>query len=301
MPRRECRFSDGLKLSEIKVAFTGSRTNMDSDTQRGEYHNYWEFIYMLSGKGRISADDKLYVLSEGEIIFFKPMQFHIYCSEEKNSRIFVMSFDLDGDKQSLLNDAVFKLSSNQKNLIENLINLMYERAGIAQEDEMRITGGKRFDLDLLDNWDSDNLFTRSIKNAAELLFIDIIRNSAKAKQPYESKSAMIYRNIVSIMEENIYGWISIEEIAKKCCFSVPYIKKIFAKYTGSGIHNYFIKLKIKEAIHLIEKGYSVQRVSDKLAFSSPNYFGIVFKRETGYSPMKHLNKDVSLNVKNKKK
>ena len=295
MPHRYCKFSDKLRLSAIRVAFEGIRRINGRNEFSGEYHNYWEFIYIISGKGTISSGDKLYVLSEGEIIFHKPMEFHKYSTIDGDSHIFVMSFDLEGDMQNMLWGAGFKLNDFQKQLINRLIEMM--RKNINEKLDENNTEES---VDFLATWQQDDLFTREIKNMTELLFIDIINHKTTIVEQYESKHAIIYNKIISIMEENIYGWISIDDIAKKCAFSAPYIKKVFTKYAGCGIHNYFVKMKIKKAIYLIEYGYSVRQVSEKLSFSTPNYFSIVFKRETGYSPLKYLNKDVTINKKYRK-
>ena len=90
------------------------------------------------------------------------------------------------------------------------------------------------------------------------------------------------------MKENIHDDLSIDDIAKKCNFSSAYIKKIFAEFSDCGIHTYFIKLKIKEAIVLLKSGLSVGEVSEKLSFSNANYFAMCFKREMGASPTKYL-------------
>ena len=67
-------------------------------------------------------------------------------------------------------------------------------------------------------------------------------------------------------------------------FLVSYLKKIFSKYAGLGIHKYFLKSKITIACRLLRRGMSVCDVSEKLSFSSHNYFSTVFKRETGRLP-----------------
>lgn len=62
------------------------------------------------------------------------------------------------------------------------------------------------------------------------------------------------------------------------------LKRIFARYTGIGIHKYFLQLKIKSATELLQSGMNVCQTSEKLGFSSQCYFSTVYKRETGKSP-----------------
>ncbi|MBQ9940468.1 MAG: helix-turn-helix transcriptional regulator [Clostridia bacterium] len=62
---------------------------------------------------------------------------------------------------------------------------------------------------------------------------------------------------------------------------------MFGKYNGLGIHEYILKNKIFLAKQMLRDGFSVTETSDKLSFSSQNYFSTAFKREVGISPGKY--------------
>jgi AraC family transcriptional regulator len=51
--------------------------------------------------------------------------------------------------------------------------------------------------------------------------------------------------------------------------------------------HYFTRLKIIHSLKLIAKGMSIKDISEKLSFSSPNYYTAVFKREMGILPTKY--------------
>ena len=42
----------------------------------GESHDFWEMVYVGRGRVEISRDDERLALSEGELIFHKPNEFH---------------------------------------------------------------------------------------------------------------------------------------------------------------------------------------------------------------------------------
>ena len=96
----------------------------------------------------------------------------------------------------------------------------------------------------------------------------------------------ITRNMLSRIENGAAqpSLDTLRYIAKKLNVSVSYLKKIFTKYAGLGVHKYFLKSKITIACRLLRRGMSVCEVSEKLSFSSHNYFSTVFKRETGRLP-----------------
>ena len=79
----------------------------------------------------------------------------------------------------------------------------------------------------------------------------------------------------------------IAEIAKACGTSPTRLKCIFTKYSGLGVHKYFVSLKINVAAQLIKSGMTVTEISERLGFSSQGYFSLAFKRETGMSPTEY--------------
>ena len=80
---------------------------------------------------------------------------------------------------------------------------------------------------------------------------------------------------------------TVDELADLCGMSTSNLKKVYSMYSVFSIHKYFVKLKIARAIEMLEEGYNVTEISDKLGFNNQNYFSIVFKRETSMSPLNY--------------
>lgn len=283
---RECKFSGSLEVECFMSAFE-ARYNPDFDFI-GEYHDFWEAVYIISSKAGVSADDKIYSLSQNDIIFHKPMEFHrIWAIEGLPVNAFIFSFKLSGVLAEKLKNKVFHLSQAQG---EAVMTLMREMREI--EIQNSLTGPKAEDdkLNFLEHWNNSEPINTVIKCRTELLLLDIIKSELSPKEQYISRSADIYRQIIRIMKENLQKNLSVGDIARRCNFSEAYIKKIFSEFSDCGIHNYFIKLKIKEAVTLLETGLSVGEVSERLSFSNANYFAVCFKREMGCSPIRYIRK-----------
>lgn len=272
---KEYAFDEKLKIRCMMSAF---EADYRSDFYfKGEYHDFWEMAYVISGTAGVSADERIYELTAGEAILHKPMEFHkLWSASNENLRVLVMSFSAEGEALSKLENFVGKLDYAQKESLGNIMRCL--RKGIKQE--FSVLG----QMDYLTNWEERDLEKQMIKNYAEVLLLCIAERKIEAKKRSDERSADIFTHIVRIMDENIYGWISIDEIATRCNFSTSYVKKIFKKYADCGIHEYFIKMKIKKAVSLMDSGLNVRQTSEKLSFANENYFGVVFKRETGVSP-----------------
>lgn len=277
--RPEYPFDEKLNITMLMSAL---ETNYKSDFYfKGEYHDFWEMVYVISGRAGVSADGKVYELSEGELIMHKPLEFHkLWTVGDGNMRLLILSFRACGDMMESLEGVVTGLAYSQVELVEKILTIFRKNA----KNEFNGAG----QINYLKNWHTFGISGQMIKNYIELLLMDIANGKTEVKKRSDMRSAEIYMQLVRIMEECIYDWISVDEIASRCNFSTSYIKKVFKKYASCGIHEYFIKMKIKKAVSLMENGYSVRGASEKLSFSNENYFSVVFKRETGLPPGKYI-------------
>ena len=92
------------------------------------------------------------------------------------------------------------------------------------------------------------------------------------------------------MKDHCEEDLKLEDIAALCNLSASSLKKIFHRFSDMGVMKYFTYIKIRRAIALLEEGRSIADISERLSFSSQNYFTVVFKRETGVSPGVYRNR-----------
>ena len=242
----------------------------------GELHDPWEMVYIRKGEASITADDNIYHLSAGSVVFHKPMEFHQIFSDEPGLEIFVVSFNMEGDMEDKFHKAVFHLQDNEQALLEELI-----RQCVA------LNGGHLTDNDeWIDNpaWVDRSLDLYNCIHLLEYIFCLMLTRSPESQQRQKSADTMLYRKIVRILEEHIYTNITIDEVAHLCHVSASTAKTCFTRHAGCGLHKYYLKIKLRTAVRLLKEGKSVSEVSDTLSFNNPNYFSYVFRRETGNSP-----------------
>lgn len=239
---------------------------------KGEYHASWELVYVLEGSMEASADDRIYRLDAGDLILHKPMEYHsLRTLGETSAKVFIITFSLDGVLSHELKNAVFHPSGGSLKHLELLMETL-EKNGSMQS--------------LLDSRDYLVSLTKDVPKQLVFrqleAFLLMLIYTEKGSQPtVRNESAQLYGKIVEILEENIYGWVTIDEISEKCGLSSSTIKKCFTGYTGCGIHKYLLKIKMRAAIKMLHQGMSINQVSEALGFGDANYFSTVFKREIG--------------------
>ena len=90
----------------------------------GEFHPFWEFVYVLSGSVGASGEDRIYRLNEGDIIFHKPMEFHrIWSGEGTEPQFNIISFTASGSELSKLENRVVKCSDSMNEFLQQAVGM----------------------------------------------------------------------------------------------------------------------------------------------------------------------------------
>lgn len=242
---------------------------------KGEMHNFWEFVYVLDGKIGVAADNRIYELTKNQIIFHKPMEFHRLWSEGGTSpHLIIISFDAAGHGMDMFENGIFQIDFEGNQLIRNIIGHVHTAF-----DAYNIAG-------LKPKPQKNPVASQLIASSLEFFLLTILKNSISKKQ-INTESAKNYRKIIDVLYCNMDKSLSLEEIAVLCSMSVSSLKKTFKKYSGEGVISYFNRMKIRKSIELLEQGFSIGEISEKLSFSSQNYFSTVFKKQTGHSPINY--------------
>ncbi len=258
-----------LKLIPIETAFNikGFYSAIKFDWNEdfvfnGESHDFWEAVFVESGEVEVTEDENIYVLGAGNIIFHAPMEFHrIKSSGGSSPNGFIFSFSASGELPEAIKGGVFTLEPSHIGRFKNICDKIY---------------------DLMQGEGSPLLGTET----GALLTAFIIKLSSRQAVSGGSmtQSAIEYRRIVSFMSQRVCDNLTLADIAGESNVSVSYIKLLFNTYAGISPKFYFNQLRIRRATELLCEGISVTEVSDKMNFSSPNYFSAFYKKHTGLSP-----------------
>lgn len=242
----------------------------------GETHDFWEIVFVREGNVCISTGECVFHLSKGEMIFHRPMELHKFHIENgKSATLFIMSFSASGTGMKKFENCVLRLLPDQNQAVSYMISFLRNECALPD----------RFDFSCLNELAKHPAKFQSFTCMVELLLLSFLKESNYINAISDTPETIAYQNAVRFMEKQIGEWLSVSEIAKECHVSVSYLKKVFAKYSGLGIHQYFLKAKIIYASRMLKEGKSVSEIAAKLSFSSPNYFSTVFKRETGITPL----------------
>ncbi len=253
----------------------------------GEKHDFWEMVYVDKGSVIVSTENESITLSQGEIIFHKPNEFHAIKAHESSPNFFVISFVCSSPLIKYLEKYHGVLDKNLKPFISAIIHES-ESTFILPKNDTELKELKKIDSPVIGG-------EQMIKTYLEQLLILLVRNKLKIEktQVFLSKESMESHLVVKAKKyilESLERPFKVADLCSKLGYSKSYLSKIFIRETGDTIYNFMLGEKIKRSKALIrDANLNFSEISDLLAFDNPQYFSRVFKRITNMTPTEFKN------------
>ena len=286
------KLSNLISVSKI-VTIHDFEFDKDFKSQ-GESHDFWELVYAEKESLLCSADRKNITLNQGEILFHKPNEFHTLAANGKNApNVFILSFVCKSESIKYFENKKFQLPPHLAKFIYSILEEGRKTFNIPYSDPSL----KKMKLLATPTLGGEQL----IKNYLEIFLINLLREQTETEQgnstflPWKELSTKPIDDVTAVLKANLYASLTIDEICQKTAYSKAYLFRIFKAKTGKTIMSYYLELKISEAKKLLrENELSVREISEKLAFSAPDYFTKTFKRITGITPTAYKRRSMSL-------
>jgi len=236
----------------------------------GEVHDFWELMYVAEGTVEVTQDARIYRLTAGELVLHAPMKFHsIRSADGSYPHVLITTFSVQGYLPVKLGEGVFALSDGEQ---ASYLQLFHQILTFVQGiSETHYAG-------------------QECGDTLSAFLISLINNHAVREDLFETSETQVYRELAAIMQKELYTNITMEEIAARLPVSISYMKVLFHRYAGMAPKHYYSRLRLTEAIQLMQGGLSPSETADRMNFSSPNYFSYFFKKMTGQPPSTYMKK-----------
>lgn len=207
----------------------------------GETHDFWECLYILDGELCVSADERIYNMSQGELIFHKPLEFHKFIvNNPKGATVLTFSFSAGGPLTFWLRNKVFKLSQEQTQIIDSLLVYMQNKVDLINIETEKI------EYYYLHPFSRFPYYSQIIVSYLCQLFLSLAERGTLSSVS-SVPDAITFRNAINFLNTNLDCQPTVSEIAEYCNISDASLKRIFDKYAGISVHKYLLKLKINVA------------------------------------------------------
>lgn len=255
----------------------------------GEKHDFWEMVYIDKGEMVCTADKNRFILKSGEMTFHKPNEYHNLSGNNTVApNVSIITFQCHSRAMKHFEGKIFRLSAEEKSLLSTLFSEGLSCLRPADPHNPLLQQMERIDPSPFGS-------SQMTKNLLEIFLIKLCRNtdvvSKAMRQSYVIDGEDVpyhIKEILDFLRANIYGRITVADVARYVGKSESTVKQQFALYRKSGIIKYYNQLKIKEARRLIREGkYNMTQISDMLHFDNPQYFSKCFKACTHMTPREY--------------
>ena len=255
----------------------------------GERHDFWEMVYIDKGEMLCTADKHQFTLKSGEVTFHKPNEYHNLSGDGKNApNVSILTFECDSVAMKHFEGKILRLSAEEKKLLsmlmtEGLACFRLEDPSNPLLQTLRIQPDAPFGG------------FQMIRNLLEIFLISLYRHresfTKKSRQSVHIDGVDVnfeIRELLDILNQNLYGKLTIEDIARQVGKSESTVKTLFARFQPGGIMRYYNNLKIREAKRLIrENRYTLAQIAELLCYDSAQYFSKCFKASTHITPTEY--------------
>lgn len=254
----------------------------------GERHDFWEMVYVERGQLEIFRDEERLALSEGEIVFHKPNEFHSVRALNSAPSFSVISFVSNSPAMLHLERFGTTLGEEQKPLLSAILSEAQRTFDIPKNDPYLTRLKKKENAPI----GGEQL----IKTYLEQLLILLIRgmNAAGETSLFPDRESMelhLVKSVKKIIEDGVRKPFRVDDLCRTLGYSKSYLSRVFREQTEGTIARYATEAKIRRAKQLIREGqYNFAEISDMLSFDNPQYFSRVFKRVTEMTPTEYRDK-----------
>lgn len=259
--------------------FFASKQKMTKESNYHD-HDFTEFTYILSGKGKYLVDGETYDVEAGDIIMCNPGVKHknIMVNPKEPTVEFFAGFTDFHFRNMPANSIILKDNGHVLHTSaltkQEISKHCYEM--IAENDSSQV--GKYFML-------KAHLMQILLLIVREITEEEDVNQKSCNFESYNKSYAV--KRIINYLNENYENKISLDKIAHNMYLSPVYISKIFKEETGESPINYLIKIRLEKAKDILETSDSgsIKNIANSVGYDDVYHFSKLFKKYYGISPL----------------
>lgn len=275
-----CQYDFDITYNDLNPnIFFACKQKMVKDSSYHD-HDFTEFTYILSGKGRYIVNGITYDVEAGDFIMCNPGVKHqniVTNIKEPTVEFFCgfTNFHFKNMPQDsiLLKDGGYVLHTSAE--VKQEINKhCYEM--LAENDANKV--GKYF------------MLKAHLMQILLLVVREVFEVSQDHQKGYNFESynkSYAVKRIINYLNENYEHKISLEQIAHNMYLSPVYISKIFKEETGESPINYLIKIRLEKARDILmnSDSRSIKNIANSVGYDDVYHFSKLFKKYYGVAPL----------------
>ena len=281
-----------MELSKLNPHIRYARLHLRYNPQKENSVCYdCRFFYILSGKGALFANGKIYEISQNFAVYLPAgTRYRFEFKEPADVKIYVFDFDLTSDNSHIKSSigTSFEQNFDAKKLIK-----------IPEGDEFSSVIVNEGSIKLQNDIAAANelflsktaYYQHNASAYLKLSLLEIFDGKRLNKGDFklvESIQEYIRRNYQN-------AGLSNESIAKAFSYHPYYVSRVMKECTKKTMHEYLVDYRLHIAKnYLVTSSYNVTEIAQRCGFASYTYFIKIFRERVGESPLKYRKSHISI-------
>lgn len=247
------------------------------------FHPETEITLIAEGEMYYQANDKVFLLREGDGIFVNSNVMHAgWKSDVCDCKYFPMNFGtvlVSGHDNSRIEERYV-----EPILRDNLIPyaVFYDKN---EEDRPFLELIREFHRLLVERADGYELL---VKSTLCRLWLLLYQRAKKAEIPVLDRGVTAVKEAITYMEAHYAEHLTLEQMAEACNFSRSEFCRIFRRYTGRTPFEYLQHLRVRRSLRLLpDRALSITEIAERTGFSGASYYAEIFRRYMSMSPLQY--------------
>ena len=250
------------------------------------FHSYYELYYLIDGACRFFVLDTMYTLSPGDQMICAPGEYHrnSYYGPKMHDR-FTVYFD------------TLRITEDLAPYIGFL--------PVNPDDQRQYHIPEKLQEDFLKLQDHMLAWYQQDSECGELVLSHLLpvyllflsKNAVPIEKDHQetSQTDQALQAASRYIASHYSDPLTLEQVSKLSGFSPTYFSRKFKDFAGISFTNYLNHIRLREAAILLRgTQQTISDISQSCGFTSPNYFGDVFRLAYGISPREYRRQEEAL-------
>lgn len=231
------------------------------------WHENIEIIHNYEGRCVVNYGNEIIELSPGDTCVINSKEIHGLCGTRSKSKnaYFILSEKFCAEMGFFTSSTVF-----QKKITDPRLNELFLRI----EREYK---------------SADDYKESGLKIALLSVLLILSRDYTVSRAPESTTPKMaLTKRIMSFLREHYTEDVTMEMLEEQFQYSRFYISRVFKEISGKAIVGYLNEIRVSHARDMLVGGaLGVAEIASICGFESQSYFGKVFKRIVGVTPLEY--------------
>lgn len=234
------------------------------------FHEYYVIGFIESGQRQLSCKNKEYIVGEGDLLLFNPMDNHT-CQQIDNRALDYRCINI---KSEIMKKAALEVTG------ENYIVQFTQPVAFCSEQVSLLRDLHKIIMENQKDFQKEQIFFFLIKQ--------LIQEYSEPLCKREEKTIQVeIQTVCEYLESNYSKRISLDDLSYISGVNKYYLLRSFTRHKGITPYRYMEAIRINHAKRLLEKGVEIIDAAMQTGFADQSHFTNFFKGFIGITPKQY--------------